>query len=49
MAVGEFRIENWNKGLHDRFEDFSIPEEAASRSLNWLTLSDRIEDLKGCE
>jgi len=43
MAVREFRVTNWDKGLHTRFEDFSIPEEAASDSLNWLTLGDRIE------
>jgi hypothetical protein len=36
-------IENWDKGLVNRFEDRSIPENAASNSLNWLTLNDRIE------
>lgn len=36
-------IKNFTKGLVTRVEDFSIPEDAASASLNWLTLGDKIE------
>lgn len=36
-------IKNFDKGTVDAIEDFSIPEQAASASLNWLTLGDRIE------
>lgn len=39
----EFSIRNFDKGLITRVEDFSIPENAASSSLNWLTLGDHIE------
>ena len=39
----EFSIRNFTKGLITKIEDFSIPEDAASNSLNWLTLADRIE------
>lgn len=39
----EFSIRNFAKGTIDSIEDFSIPEEAASSSLNWLTLGDKIE------
>lgn len=36
-------VKNFNKGTINTIEDFSIPEEAASKSLNWLTRGDRIE------
>jgi hypothetical protein len=39
----EFSIKNFSKGTIDTIEDFSIPEEAASRSINWPTLGDKIE------
>lgn len=39
----EFQIKNFDKGLITNIEDFSIPEAAASSSLNWLTLGDKIE------
>lgn len=39
----EKKVENWDKGLIDSIEDYSIPENAASRSLNWLTRGDKIE------
>jgi len=39
----EFEIKNFDKGLVTKIEDFSIPEGAASNSLNWLTLGDRVE------
>lgn len=39
----EFLVKNLNKGTITKIEDFSIPEEAASSSLNWLTLGDHIE------
>lgn len=39
----EFSVRNFSKGQVDKIEDFSIPEDAASSSLNWLTLGDKIE------
>lgn len=39
----QFKIKNFDKGLVTNIEDFSIPESAASDSLNWLTLGDKIE------
>ncbi len=39
----EFIIRNFDKGTIDKIEDFSIDENAASRSLNWLTLGDKLE------
>lgn len=39
----KYTIKNFNKGTIDTIEDYSIPEEAASRSLNWLTRGDKIE------
>ena len=39
----EYILKNFDKGLITRIEDFSIPKEAASSSLNWLTLGDKIE------
>jgi len=39
----EFTVKSFDKGLINSIEDFSIPENAASGSLNWLTLGDRIE------
>jgi hypothetical protein len=36
-------IKNFDKGLITKIEDYSIPENAASKSLNWLTLGDKIE------
>ena len=38
-----FTQKNFNKGTIDTIEDFSIPEESASKSLNWLTKGDKIE------
>src|SRR3990167_5469590 len=39
----EFSVRQFDKGLITRIEDFSIPEEAASVSLNWLSRGDHIE------
>ena len=39
----EFKVKNFDKGTIDIIEDFSIPEGAASKSLNWLTKGDRVE------
>lgn len=39
----EYSVRNFDKGLITNIEDFSIPESAASDSLNWLTLGDKIE------
>lgn len=39
----EYTIENFTTGLVNEIEDKSIPADAASNSLNWLTLGDRIE------
>lgn len=39
----EFSVKNFTKGTVNSIEDHSIPEEAASKSLNWLTLGDKIE------
>lgn len=39
----KFTIKNFNKGTIDTIEDYSISEEAASKSLNWLTDGDKIE------
>lgn len=39
----EFSVKNFDKGTVTNIEDFSIPEAAASDSLNWLTLGDKIE------
>lgn len=39
----EHILRNWKSGLVTKIEDYSIPEDAASRSLNWLTLGDKIE------
>lgn len=38
---------NFKYGLIDTIEDVSIPPEAASRTLGWLTLGDRIELVRG--
>lgn len=37
------KVANFTKGLINKIEDFSIPEDAASSSLNWLSLGDHIE------
>lgn len=37
------KIKSFDKGLVTQLEPQSIPEQAASASLNWLTLGDRIE------
>lgn len=37
------KILNFDKGLINTIEDFSIPDNAASSSLNWLTKGDKIE------
>lgn len=39
----EYAIREFKSGLVTKIEDYSIPEDAASASLNWLTLNDRIE------
>jgi len=39
----EFRLRNFNKGTITAIEAESIPEEASSGSLNWLTKGDKIE------
>lgn len=39
----QLRIQSLSKGLYTTLEPQSIPEEAASSSLNWLTLGDKIE------
>ena len=39
----EFKIKNFDKGLVNTIEDISIAENAASSSLNWITLGDTIE------
>jgi len=39
----EFSVKNFTKGTVNSIEDHSIPEEAASKSLNWLTSGDKIE------
>ncbi len=41
--VRVFQLKNFDKGLVTQIEPHSIPEEAASDSLNWLTLGDKIE------
>lgn len=41
------KFENFNKGLITRIEDESVPFNAASDSMNWLTLGDRIELRRG--
>lgn len=38
-----FLVKNFSKGTIDTIEDFSIPEESSSKSLNWLTKGDKIE------
>lgn len=43
MALIEFEVKNYNKGIVDSIEDYSIPENAASKSLNWLTKGDKVE------
>lgn len=41
------RVENFTHGIVDSIEKKSIPAGSASRSLNWLTLGDRIELRRG--
>ncbi len=41
------RVENFTFGIVDSLEKKSIPVGSASRSLNWLTLGDRIELRRG--
>lgn len=43
----EHYVKNFNKGLFTRFENESIPEGAASDSLNWMSLGDHIELRRG--
>ena len=43
MPLREMIIRNFDKGLVTQLEPQSIPEQAASSSLNWLTLGDKIE------
>lgn len=45
--MAEKFIKNFTKGLFTRIEDNSIPEGAASNSLNWQTFGDRIELRRG--
>ena len=39
----KFNIKNFDQGVINRIEDYSIPENASSNSLNWLTRGDKIE------
>jgi|TARA_Y100000310_G_scaffold159223_1_gene158754 hypothetical protein len=39
----EFDVKNFKSGMINKIEDSSIPEDAASDSLNWITLGDHIE------
>ena len=39
----EYSLREFKSGLVTRIEDFSIPEDAASKSLNWRTMGDKIE------
>lgn len=41
--VRELSLRSFDKGLITKLEPQSIPEQAASSSLNWLTLGDKIE------
>lgn len=43
MSLREFKVRDFDKGLVTSVEDHSIEENAASSSLNWLTLGDKIE------
>jgi len=38
-----YEVKNYNKGTVTSIEDFSIPENASSASLNWLTCGDKVE------
>jgi len=40
-------IRNFKHGIIDAIEDISIPDGAASASLNWLTMGDKIEVRRG--
>ena len=41
--INELSVKNFDKGVINNLEAQSIPDGAASDSLNWLTLGDRIE------
>lgn len=41
--LSEYLIRNFNKGTVTRVEDYSIPDGAASDSINWSSLGDHIE------
>lgn len=43
----EHTIRNFKHGIIDTIEDYSIPDGAASASLNWITKGDRIELRRG--
>jgi hypothetical protein len=43
----EYQIRNFNKGTVNAVEDVSIPDGAASDSLNFLTLGDHVEMRRG--
>jgi len=45
----QFQVSDFSYGTIDTVEDQSIPNGAASRSLNWLTLGDRIELRRGLD
>ncbi len=47
MQSRDYLVKNFSKGLITRVEDYSIPDGAASESLNWMTLGDHIELRRG--
>lgn len=47
MGVADYIVKNFTKGVVSRVEKESLPKGAASSSLNWLTLGDRIELRRG--
>ena len=47
MPIQELDINNFPNGIIDTIESKDIPEGAASKSLNWMTLGDRIELRRG--
>lgn len=47
IVAKEKHIKNFTKGLYTRLESESIPDGAASDSLNWMSLGDRIELRRG--
>jgi len=45
--MADYRVENFKYGVVNTLEPKSIPTGSASRSLNWLTLGDKIELRRG--